>query len=65
MQKKLVEFSFGIWGFILLMTFIVFVFNFYGIIPNNMDTPMRLILTVIEVVAFVIGALGMLLQEKQ
>ena len=64
MRKTLVEMSLAIWGFILLMTFIIYVFEFYTVIPANVDAPMRLIFMVIEVVGFVIGALGFLLPEK-
>ena len=64
MRKILVEMSLAIWGFILLMIFILFVFELYNVIPSNVDAPMRLIFMVIEVVGFVIGALGLLLTEK-
>jgi hypothetical protein len=53
-----------VWGVMLLITFIVYVFEFYKIIETNVIPPMRLIIIVIEVVAFVIGCLGILLQEK-
>jgi hypothetical protein len=64
MYKDLIYLSLLIWGGMLLLTFVVYVFEFYKIIETNMIPPIRIILIVIEVVAFVIGCLGILLQEK-
>jgi len=64
MQKALVETGIAMWGFILLLTFIVYVFEFFNVIPMNVDLPIRIIFMVIEVVGFVIASLGLLLQEK-
>lgn len=64
MYKDLIYLSLAIWGGMLLITFVTYVFEFYRLIETNLMPPIRLILIVIEVVAFVIGCLGILLQEK-
>ena len=65
MYKQLIYLSLTIWGFILLLTFIILVFDSYGLVEKNVINPLTLIFIVIEVVAFVIGCLGLLLNEKQ
>jgi cytochrome c oxidase subunit IV len=64
MHKQLIYLSLLIWGFILLMTFVTYVFDFYRLIESNVISSLRVIFIVIEVVGFVIGCLGLLLHEK-
>lgn len=63
MNKKIVEVGIAIWGILLLIGFITMAYGWTVGIPTNEGTFLSIIITVFEVIAFAITAIGLFLKD--